>query len=217
MEGAWLVSYLVLWLLTALLGVVVLAHSRLLGLLHYRLGPAGARPLADGPELGSVVTRLEGRTLDGALWSYAFPSPREVLAVFVSPQCQTCNSLLPHVKDFARSHAEVDLLLISTLDDPGMNGAYAAFSGLDMARLTYILGARQAEALAIEGTPYAVALDADGVVRNKGLVNNYEHLSGLRHPPRVPSDADDRREANAAGSSAKGEPHEAPESAGRLG
>src|SRR4051794_9991218 len=85
MEGAWLVSYLALWLLTVILGVVVLAHSRLLGLLHYRLGPSGARPLADGPELGSTVTHLEGRTLDGTAWSYSFPSPREVLVVFVSP------------------------------------------------------------------------------------------------------------------------------------
>ena len=42
MEGVWLISYIALWALTLLLCVVVLAHSRLLGLLHHRFGPAHA-------------------------------------------------------------------------------------------------------------------------------------------------------------------------------
>jgi methylamine dehydrogenase accessory protein MauD len=215
MEGAWLVSYIALWLLTAVLAIVVLAHSRLLGLLHYRLGPTGARPLADGPELGSTVTRLQGRTLDGAPWSYTFPAPREVLAIFVSPQCQTCNSLLPHIADFVRVHPDVDLLLISTLDDPAMNRAYVAFSRLPQERLTYVLGARQAADLNIEGTPYAVYLDDAGVVRNKGVVNNYEHLFGLRQPPRIPSGADGEGEGRSE-PSRNGARYESAKSEGRL-
>ncbi len=188
MEGAWLISYLVLWLLTLLLAVVVLAHSRLLGLLHHRLGPAGARFLEDGPALGTTVPRLEGQRLDGKAWFYQFPAPREALVVFLSPQCQSCNALLPHVKDFVRTQTDLDLILISTLDDLAMNRAYVAYLGLE--HLLYIRGGRQAEALDISGTPFALFLDSAGVVRNKGVVNNYEHLLGLRRvPPGVAADA----------------------------
>jgi hypothetical protein len=32
----------------------------------------------------------------------------------------------------------------------------------------------------IQGTPHAVFLSRQGTVTGKGLVNNYEHLNGLR-------------------------------------
>lgn len=184
MEGAWLISYLALWGLTLVLGLVVLAHSRLLGLLHQRLGPGLARPMSDGPELGTRLDRLMGRRLDGTAWTYEFPAATETVLVFVSPQCQTCNELLPHVKDFVRAHREVALVLLSTLDHPAMNQAYVAYRGLE--RLPYVLAARLASELEIEGTPYAVFLDRQGVVTAKGLVNNYEHLVSLRRPRGAP-------------------------------
>src|SRR5262249_38742684 len=63
MEGVWLISYLALWGLTLLLALVVLVHSRLLGLLHHRFGPAHARPMGEGPALGTRLERLTGRGL----------------------------------------------------------------------------------------------------------------------------------------------------------
>jgi methylamine dehydrogenase accessory protein MauD len=182
MEGVWLISYIALWALTLLLCVVVLAHSRLLGLLHHRFGPAHARPLADGPEVGTRLGRLGARRLDGSPWEWEFPAAGDLLLVFLSPQCQTCNELTPHLRDFAHAHPDENLVLWSTLDDPAMNRAYAAFRRLE--KLTYVVGEKQAEALNVLGTPYALSIDRDGVVRAKGLVNHYEHLRSLFPPPR---------------------------------
>lgn len=185
MEGVWLISYLVLWGVTLLLALVVLAHSRLLGLLHHRFGPAHARPMADGPPLGTQIERLTARRLDGSAWDYSFPAPTDLLLVFVSPQCATCNELMPHVCDLARSHSDLDLVLMSTMDDLEMNRAYARFARVG--KLTYLLAGETASRLDIEGTPYAIHLDPQGVVTAKGLVNNYEHLLSLRRPLATPA------------------------------
>jgi methylamine dehydrogenase accessory protein MauD len=156
------------------LALVVLAHSRLLGLLHMRLGPAGARALADGPDVGTRIDELSGRTLDGGAWKIGFPRPSESLLIFISPQCETCNALMPHVKDFVRHRTGGSLTLVSTVDDQRMNSAYVAWRAID--RIPYVLGEAMAKSLDIEATPYALRIDEHGVVRAKGIVNTRENL-----------------------------------------
>ena len=188
MEGIWLASYLALWTLVILLGLVILVHSRLLGLLHHRIGPKGARALADGPALGARVDRLAARGLDGKPWVREFPAADDVVLVFISPQCETCNSLVPHLKDFVAVSRELTVVLVSTLDQMLMNHAYRSYAGLD--GLTYLVGASLAADLRIEGTPYALYVDREGVVKAKGIVNNYEHLVSLKgHFSLAPPDA----------------------------
>jgi methylamine dehydrogenase accessory protein MauD len=178
MAGGWLISYIVLWVVTAALALVVLAHSRLLGILHYRIGPAAAKPLADGPEIGARFERLAALTPGGLEWSWTIPADRPLLLVFISPQCTTCDALMPHVKDFTRVHPEMSLVLASTLEDRGMNSAYIAYRKLE--RVPYVMGAALSAQMQVEGTPYAVLLDGGGRVTAKGLVNHFEHLRSLR-------------------------------------
>lgn len=183
MEGVWLISYLALWLLTVLLGIVILAHSRLLGILHQRFGPAGAKPLAEGPDIGSKLGTVVARQLDGGRWEWRFPAPTGLLAIFVSPQCQICNELLLHAIDFHRKYPELPLALVSTMDDLGMNRAYVAYRRLE--KMHYVAGSDLAEAMNVDATPYAVCIDRQGVVLAKGLVNHYEHLLSLWHAVRA--------------------------------
>jgi methylamine dehydrogenase accessory protein MauD len=178
MVGVWLISYVGLWVVTVALALVVLAHSRLLGILHYRIGPAAAKPLADGPEIGSRFERLTAPTVGGLEWNWTFPAERPLLVVFISPQCTTCDALVPHIKDFTRVHPELPLVLASTLEDPGMNRAYIAYRRLE--RVPYLMGAALSQEMRVEGTPYAVLLDGAGRVTAKGLVNHFEHLRSLR-------------------------------------
>lgn len=177
MEGYWLISHIVLWIVTIVLGIVVLAHSRLLGLLHHRLAPSAAKPLADGPPIGSRVPDIVGRTLEGSKWSVAFPTDRPVLILFISPLCELCNELAPHALDFASAHRDVMFILLSTLPDAGMNRAFAQYRRLT--RLQYYIAPALAEMMSISGTPYAVLISNKGVAIRKGLVNHYEHLRSL--------------------------------------
>ena len=177
MEGYWLISYVALWLVTIVLGIVVLAHSRLIGLLHHRLAPSAAKTLADGPEIGARVPDLSGRRLDGARWTLSFPSERPVLMLFISPLCELCNELAPHALDFAAAHRDVALVLLSTLEDAGMNRAFVRYRRLGP--LVYCIAPALADQLSISGTPYAVLVSPQGVAVRKGLVNHYEHLRSL--------------------------------------
>jgi methylamine dehydrogenase accessory protein MauD len=178
MEGSWLVSYIILWIITLLLVIVVLAHSRLLGLLNYRFGPANAKPLADGPEIGAKLSKLTGIYPNQEKWKVRFPFSTDLVLVFVSPQCSTCNEVLPHIKDFIYKDSSVKTILVSTIDDPGMNQAYIAYRKLE--KMEYIMGEQLSQELNIEGVPYALYVNQAGIVKAKGLVNNYENLLGLK-------------------------------------
>jgi len=180
-EGGWLASYIALWVLTVALAVLTLSQFRLIGLLYQRIGPGVARSLADGPEIGSKLDGLHGLTLQGVSWQRRLPAARDVLLVFMSPQCQTCDELMPHVKDFvARHRQQIDVLLVSVLGDLGMNQAYVRFAQL--AALDYIIGPQLADALDIAATPYTLKVTRDGVIVAKGITNNYEHLVSFLAP-----------------------------------
>lgn len=174
MVDGYLIALIVQGVLLICLALVVLAHSRLLGLLHMRLGPAGARPLADGPTIGTSIDKLQGKRLDEAAWTLDFPRTGDTIFVFISPQCETCNALIPHVRDYLRMRDALPLYLVSTLDYFPMNRAYVAYRGIG--DLPYVLGEVMAGDLSIEATPYALRIDAMGIVRAKGIVNNYENL-----------------------------------------
>ncbi len=177
MEGGWLISYIVLWVMTLLLVIVVLAHSRLLGLLNYRVGPANAKSLADGPEIGEKLTKLTGIYPNQAKWDVKFPISMDLVLVFVSPQCSTCNEVLPHIKDFFERQKTIKTILISIIDDIRMNQAYIAYR--DLEKMEYVMSEKMGDDLKIEGVPYALYVNQEGVVSAKGLVNNYENLVGL--------------------------------------
>ena len=178
METGWLISYVILWAITILLVVVVLAHSRLLGLLHYRFGPAAARPLADGPDIGTQIKEIFGLNVNNERWSMNFPAKMELVLIFISPQCSTCNEILPHIADFALTEKSLNVVLMSIIDDVGMNRAYVAYKNLD--KMTYLINEKLSDELNIEAIPYALYLNTEGILVAKGLVNNYENLKGLK-------------------------------------
>lgn len=186
MADGWLIAFIAQWVLLVLLALVVLAHSRLLGLLHMRLGPAGARPLADGPPIGTTIEQLTGLLLDGSRWELRFPQRTEVILVFVSPQCETCNALLPHAAAFIRAKPELPVKLVSTIDDAQMNRAYVSYRRIDARH--YVLGEELAHRLDIEGTPYALRIDQGGKVIAKGVVNSFENLVLLLRQNEFPPD-----------------------------
>jgi methylamine dehydrogenase accessory protein MauD len=187
MVNGWMIAAIAQWVVLLCLALVVLAHSRLLGLLHLRLGPSGARPLADGPELGAELKELAGRFPDGSPWSVRFPTQAEMILIFISPQCQTCNALIPHVEDFLRVRPSASLTLVSTIDNAPMNSAYIAYRRME--KLPYVLGEELARGLDIEGTPYALRIGEGGRVLGKGIVNSFENLMTLHNGRSTPMPA----------------------------
>lgn len=173
-SGWWLVSYVVLWILVVALSILVLALARQIGVLHLRLGPRGALEIDDeGPPLGEAPEPADARTLDGRELTVAGPGEPQLL-FFVSPGCPICKQLLPSLAPAARA-ARMAPLAIVDVEEPAAREAYAH----NGAGLPLVASPELARRYDIPGTPYAVVLDAIGVVRAKGTVNNLEQIEGL--------------------------------------
>jgi methylamine dehydrogenase accessory protein MauD len=174
MTGWWAASYIVLWMLVLILALLLISLARQVGALHLRLGPRGALELDDeGPPLGEAPPPIETRDIDGEAATIGGPGTPQFL-LFVSPNCLICRSILPSVPVVSKV-GKMAPYVISDAPDELDSREYASIRGATRV----ILGPGIAETYAVPGTPYAIVLDARGVVRAKGTVNNLEQMEGL--------------------------------------
>jgi methylamine dehydrogenase accessory protein MauD len=179
MTQALIVSNVVLWVVVVLLAVLVAALARQIGVLYERVAPAGALAIARGPAVGETAPvttaddltgrprRVGGESADG----------RSTLLFFLSPTCPVCKTLLPVLRSIARREAAwLDVLLASD----GPREEHEAFVRAEhLEAFPYLLSPTLGVAYQVAKLPWAVLLDAAGVVRAKGLVNTREHVESL--------------------------------------
>src|SRR5437773_11685383 len=75
MTQALLVSNAVLWMVVVLLGCVVAALARQIGVLHERVAPAGALMVGKGPAVGEPAPVVRVEDLTGTVHDSAGPAP----------------------------------------------------------------------------------------------------------------------------------------------
>jgi len=179
MNEALLVSNIVLWIVVAVLAGVVLALARQLGVLYERVAPAGALVLGQGPAVGDRAPVVTATALGGAALEIGAASPdgRSTLVFFLSPTCPVCKTLLPVLRSIARREQRRLRLVLASDGTRGEHEEFVREQGLD--RLPYVLSPTLGITYQVAKLPYAVLLDASGVIRSKGLVNTREHLESL--------------------------------------
>jgi len=177
MLTALVISTIFGWVVILALVVAVLALARQVGVLHMRVAPAGALTTAGGPSVGAKSGPIAAQTLDGAAVTVGGPSPGSALRLlmFVSATCPLCKNLIPMAKSFARDE-RVQLIFVGD-DTPQNQRAMIERHGLD--GYQFINGPDVGQAYEVGKLPFAVLLDADGVILSKGLVNSREHLESL--------------------------------------
>jgi len=181
---ALLVSNAVLWVLVAALGLVVLALTRQVGLLHERIAPAGALVTRPGPAVGAPAPPVRAPTLTGDTRDLPERGGHDTLLFFLSPSCPVCKSLLPVVERVVRDARRPTRALFAS--DGGEVAAHRRFAsevGIDPGR--YVLSTELGLAYQVSRLPHAVLIDRDGVVRAQGLVNTREHLESLFEASRL--------------------------------
>lgn len=171
------VSQILSWILILLLLVAVLALARQVGVLHMRVAPAGALTTAGGPAIGNAAPAVPALTLDGRKQTVGGSAPGVPLRLlmFVSATCPLCKALIPMAKSFARDE-RTQLIFVGD-DTPQMQRDLIGRHGLE--GYLFINGPEVGQAFAVGKLPYAVLIDADGVILSKGLVNSREHLESL--------------------------------------
>ena len=178
MTQALLVSNLVLWIAVLALAAVVVALVRQIGVLHERVAPAGALTLGSGAKVGEAAPRLAVADLAGVLHDVGAPATdgRDTLLFFLSPSCPVCKALLPALHSLA--DAEANRLRVVFASD-GPRAEHEAFAARERLAFPYLLSGPLGVAYRVGKLPWAVLIDAAGVVRAQGLVNSREHLESL--------------------------------------
>jgi methylamine dehydrogenase accessory protein MauD len=179
MSTTFLASYLVLWALFLLQSFVILLLLRQVGVLHLRIGPAGARVLAVGPEIGQPVAPLSLVDMDNRDQAIQISNSmsKDVMLIFVTPGCANCASLMAALKPLVRQskHAIVWAII-------GSGGMEACRSFRTTHSLNFLLFAYDPKAgqqCRVNLSPYAVRIRNDGITISKGLVNHIEHVESL--------------------------------------
>jgi methylamine dehydrogenase accessory protein MauD len=174
-----LLSNLVLWIAVLILTAVVVALVRQIGVLHERVAPAGALLGRDGPQIGAAAPQFRLPDWSGREVAIGAPDGgrRSTLLVFISPTCPVCKTMLEILDAVLRSEQDWLRLVLASDGDRAEHEAFVRAHGL--AERSYVLSTALGLAYQVGKLPYAALIDADGVLRARGLVNTREHVESL--------------------------------------
>jgi methylamine dehydrogenase accessory protein MauD len=182
---ALIVANAVLWALVIVLALVVLALVRQVGVLHERIAPAGALMLAKGLKIGELAPTLPVEDLDNRPLTVGGlrDDGLSTLVMFVSPTCPVCKALLPVLHASRRS--EQSWLRIVLAGDGEIDAQRAFVAAHDLAAFPFVVSSSLGISYQVSRLPFAVLIDAEGVLRARGLINSREHLESLFEAKRL--------------------------------
>ena len=179
------ISNAVLWVIVIGLCIALLAVVRQLGVLHERIAPAGALMLAKGLKVGAPAPRITVQDLESRSLTLGAEraDARATLLVFVSPTCPVCKALLPALKSSLTAERDwLDIVLASDGESAGQREFVLAHR---LAGFPYIVSAPLGIAYQVSRLPFAALIDAQGMLRARGIVNSREHLESLFEAKRL--------------------------------
>lgn len=173
-----LVSQILLWIAVIVLGALVAALARQVGILHERIAPAGALTLHQKINVGESVKPMLLTALGGeSVTIGGTRDGRSQLVFFVSPDCPVCKSLLPVFKSAARAEKDwLDTVLASDGDEAGQR---RMIMEQGLAGYPFVLSEALGRSFGVSKLPYAVLIDEGGNVASLGLINSREHFESL--------------------------------------
>jgi hypothetical protein len=166
-----MVSYVLLWIVVAVLVVAVIALYNHLG--NAYLSSAEGRA-GSGPTSGSLLDPIEAVSVHGD--PVLLPPSRPTLIVFVSTTCSLCAKVRQAIPDIAREAMDIAIVVICH-GRPAMVRAWAS----DLVGVAVVADPkrRYSGRYKVDHLPFAIAVGSDGIVRDVSLVNGYDHLATL--------------------------------------
>ncbi|AYB43870.1 thioredoxin fold domain-containing protein [Paenibacillus lautus] len=178
MNSFFWISYAILWILVVPLVILNLVLFRQLGIMV--MGTARGVNQSGIP-VGNKMPRATTTTLQGAEWSTGELIGTPSLMLFGSPTCKECAEILPDFQRIAMMNNVKPILLLFASADLALD--YVRKIAYDDEVL--IVSSEFANHLDVQVTPYAYAVDANGTIRHKGLVNSREQLEAYAKASRV--------------------------------
>lgn len=179
MENALLISTILLWVVVVIMGAVIFALVRQIGVLYERVAPAGALMINKSLQVGMQAPAVNAKTLQGQSITVGGKpaSGRSQLVYFLSHDCPVCRSLLPALKSAASAEKEwLDIVLASD----GEHADHAKFvESQGLQEFDYVLSEVLGVNYGVSKLPYGVLINEDGSVAALGIINSREHLDSL--------------------------------------
>jgi thiol-disulfide isomerase/thioredoxin len=160
MKGPWLASYVLLWVLVAVLAFAVIVLLRQIGVLHARLAPMGTHFGGEGLDVGTVAPNI------GVSYTLR---PLSVL-VFTSPTCTICQELKPSLAALRRQYREIGIDTIDHEQQP------AVFDAFKVRSTPYVVTVDRAGVVAGRGVANTLE-QVEELVRESMLFQSSENVS----------------------------------------
>jgi methylamine dehydrogenase accessory protein MauD len=168
MEGLWLLSYIVLWILVIGLAILVLLLYRQLGIMYLGTAEGVSR---DGLERGTRAPDFNLADQYGTEQRLSNYKGKPVALVFGSPNCGPCRTLIPELHEWARRHPDVAVLWLNSAT-PSDSLRFVNETGATLPVAPYSTDDNLLNTYKVRVTPFLFMLDENGIIRAKGLVNN---------------------------------------------
>jgi hypothetical protein len=181
MTDPWIVTFVALWLLVVMIGLLVLGTLRRIVPILERLEsytPAmSADALPRGLPLGASVPEFEGERATGGQFGPSDLRGSPSFVLFLSDECRPCARF---VRDLAKGRVpELGAKLVVVVDDASLADQFALAQGVTV----LVQQERElADAFDSNVTPHAFALDADAIVLGSGTPNDWTRLRHLGQP-----------------------------------
>jgi peroxiredoxin len=182
MSASWQVVVVALWLVAIVQLFLILVLYRQFGLVYLGRGEARSR---DGLPLRTRAPSWRALDQDGQERSAEEFIGRPQLIAFTDANCSPCQQLMPELAAYYRETLDdVHVIVIGT-DDSFLNEAMAERYGLEMPVLTQHEDEVSGQ-FRVTATPFVFVVDAEGAIREKGIVNHrdqiVEKMRAVIHP-----------------------------------
>ena len=167
MEGVWLISYIVLWILVLGLGVLVIVLYRQLGIMYLGTAEGVSR---DGLPRGAQAPDFTLTDQYGEVHRLSSYRGRPVALLFGSPHCNPCRTLLPQLQQWAHAHPDVATLCLNAAS-PEESLRFVSETGADLPVLPYRPEDKLMDKYKVRVTPFMFMVNEEGVIASKGLAN----------------------------------------------
>ena len=161
------------------LAVILYATVRQVGILHQRVGPAGALQISNAVKVGEKSPEFQLESLGGGEVTLGAVSAagRSSLVMFVALDCPVCRKLMPAIKAISKREGRwLDVVFASEGD---MIRQLEYYRDNKLEDFPFVLSPELGMTYEVGKLPYGVVLDENGFVASQGLCNTREHIESL--------------------------------------
>lgn len=169
-------SYIILWFLAIIEGILLLLVYRHFGLIE--LGNT-ASTAHDGLRVGTLIPPIVGTTPQGEAVNWLPKVDHSYLLAFISATCAPCLAILPSLYQLAKTRHDLEVVLIVSGQPEAAQQLATQTSTPANIHLCSETGGNAYHDYQVRVTPFAFVIGPDQRVHSKGLCDSLAKLTQL--------------------------------------